>query len=342
MSVKETGGRRQEAGGRTLDIGRGSLFIVWIALTTILGATARGEGPMSLDELLPRQIAGWRAAPEDRIYTRETLYDYIDGAAEIYLAYDFDRLLFREYRRESAPRIAAEIYRMSSPADAYGMFSHDTDGEEANVGQGAIYAAGLLRFWKDRIFVRLLAERETDRTKAVVMALGREIANAIPREGQKPLLVDCLPSEGLLGESVRYFHKQVSLNAHYYLAESNLLNLSEETEGVLARYRRNGRKVRLLLVGYRRPKDAKGAYEQFGRVYFPDRPPAQTPVRVEGAENREFVGARWTDRFVVLVFEAGDRRTCEHLIYDVEKKIKETFRWKENTGQEKDPPDATF
>ena len=281
---------------------------------------------MSLDELLPTQMAGWRASQEDRTYTRDTLYEYMDGAAEIYLAYDFDRLLVREYLRESGPRIAAEIYRTSSSADAHGIFSHDTDGEETTVGQEAIYAAGLLRFWKNRIFVRLLAERDTDEARAAVMALGREVARAIPGEGEKSVLVACLPSEGLLGESVRYFHKQVSLNAHYYLADSNLLNLSEKTEGVLARYRRNERKVRLLLVGYRGSEEAKTAYDQFGRVYFPDRPCAQSPARVEEVENREFVGVRWEDRFLVLVFEAGDRRACHQLIDDVGEKIKEIFR----------------
>ena len=34
---------------------------------------------------LPREIDGWRAGAHDATYNRETLFDYIDGAAEPYL-----------------------------------------------------------------------------------------------------------------------------------------------------------------------------------------------------------------------------------------------------------------
>jgi len=259
----------------------------------------------------------------------------MDGAGEIYLAYDFQRMLVREYTKESAPSIGAEIYRMSSPADAYGIFSHDTDGDEVALGQGAIYAMGLLRFWKDSIFVRLLAERETDETKATVMALGGKIANAIPRGGKKPLLVACLPPEGLLKKDIRYFHKQVSLNCHYYLADSDLLNLSENTEAALARYRRGDHKVRLLLVRYRKSEEAKAAHKQFVQIYFSDKPAAKSPMRVEEVEKGEFVSARWIDRFVILVFETGDKKTCERLTKAVAKRLKEVFPWKKKAKRAK-------
>ena len=326
-------------GSAVISIGKRGLFAPGIAMFVMLfGAMARGESPggeaMRLGELLPRQMDGWLVTGEDAIYTRDTIFDYMDGAGEIYLAYDFQRMLVREYTKESAPSIAAEIYRMSSPRDAYGIFSHDTDGDQVVLGQGAIYAMGLLRFWKDSIFVRLLAERETDETKAAVMKLGREIANAIPNEGKRPLLVACLPPEGLLKKSIRYFHKQVSLNCHYYLADSNLLNLSENTEAVLARYRRGDRKVRLLLVRYRKPEEAKAAHEQFVQIYFSDKPAAKSPMRVEEVERGEFVGARWTDRFIILVFEAGDEKTCERLTRAVAKRLRKVFPWKKKAKKE--------
>lgn len=313
-----------------MSVRRSGLLVFGIVmLIMVFGAMApkevRGGEAMSLGELLPRQIEGWQSSSEDAIYTRDTLFDYMNGAGEIYLAYDFHRLLVREYVRESAPSIAAEIYQMSSPTDAYGIFSHDTDGDEVALGQGAIYAMGLLRLWKGRIFIRLLAERETDEAKAMLMALGGKIANAIPQEGKKPLMVACLPLEGLLKESIHYFHKQVSLNCHYYLADSNLLNLSEKTEVVLARYQWDDRKIRLLLVRYREPKEAKASYEQFGRIYFPEKPSAASRMRVEEVERGEFVSARWADRFIILVFEASDRKTCGRLTEAVVKKVKEVF-----------------
>lgn len=278
---------------------------------------------MRPDELLPQSVSGWKAAGEDKVFTRDTIFEYMDGAGEIYLAYDFERLAVREYTKPSAPRIVVEVYQMASSEDAYGVFSHDTDGRRVTVGQDAIYAAGLLRFWKDRLFFRLLAEEETPEAKAAVLALGKRIAGAIPRAGKKPRLLACLPTRGLEEQSVRYFHTQVSLNVHYYLADSNLLNLRAKTNLVLARYQRGERKVRLLLCRYPEPKLARTAFEQFSKVYL--KSPAKKDFETAEAEKGEFVSARWMQGFVILVFEGADRETCEALTQSVLARIKEVF-----------------
>jgi hypothetical protein len=301
-----------------------AVAVALVVLGACAGGAARGEEKM--DQLLPKRIAGWSAAGADRHFTRDNIFEYMDGAGEIYLAYDFQRLLVREYEKRAAPRIIAEVYQMSSSEDAYGIFSHDTDGQPVTLGQGAIYAAGLLRFWKDRIFVRVLAEKETGATQAAVMALGKSLDAAIPRAGKKPRLLTGLPLPGLLKESVRYFHTRVSLNAHYFLADSNLLNLSPKTEVVLARYLRNGRKVRLLLCHYADAAAAKAAFEQFNKIYFRDRPAPKSPGRIEKVERGEFVSARWNEAFLILVFEARDPKTCEALTDAVLGRVKEVLR----------------
>ena len=77
----------------------------------VLGAWAAGRarGEEKMEQLLPAKTAGWSAAGADRYYTRDNIFEYMDGAGEIYLAYDFQRLLVREYEKRAAPR------RVSSP-----------------------------------------------------------------------------------------------------------------------------------------------------------------------------------------------------------------------------------
>ena len=69
-------------------------------------------------ESLPVQIDGWSTAERDQLYTRDNIFDYMNGAGEMYLAYDFKKLFFREYTRPSAPPIIVEIYEMKSSGDA--------------------------------------------------------------------------------------------------------------------------------------------------------------------------------------------------------------------------------
>jgi len=261
---------------------------------------------------LPQEVRGWKADGQDKVFTRQNIFDYMDGGGEIYLAYDFQRLLAREYARPGAPRIVAEVYQMASSMDAYGVFTHDTDGQPVSVGQAAVYSAGLLRFWKNRFFVRLQAEDETPEVKTALMALGNQLSSGIPQDGRKPSLLAALPPQGLIESSVHYFHTSVSLNIHYFLADSNLLNLNSRTEAILARYQQGSEKPYLLLVRYPNPGDAKAAFEQFSKVYLRETP-AGDAVSAK-MEKGQFAGSRREDRALLLVFEAGSRESAEKLI----------------------------
>jgi hypothetical protein len=261
---------------------------------------------------LPQEVQGWKADGQDKVFTRQNIFDYMDGGGEIYLAYDFQRLLAREYARPGAPRIVAEVYQMASSRDAYGIFTHDTDGQPVSVGQAALYSAGLLRFWKNRFFVRLQAEDETPEVKTALMALANQVASGIPQDGRKPPLLTALPPQGLIEPSVHYFHTSVSLNIHYFLADSNLLNLNSRTEAILARYQQGTEKPYLLIVRYPRPGDAKAAFEQFSKVYLRESPAGDA---VFGKlEKGQLAAGRREDRSLLLVFEAGSRESAEKLI----------------------------
>ena len=284
------------------------------------------KNSIQLCALLPEQISGWSAKSAGEIFTRETIFDYMDGAGEIYLAYDFERLFVCEYGKASAPAIVVEIYQMASSADAYGIFTHDSDGEPVALREEALYGGGYLRFWKGTTFVRILAEKETTETKAAVMAIGGMIADAISEKSQKPVLVTCLPEEGLLKSEVKYFHQLVSLNVLYYVADSNIFNLNTQTDVILARYQGTAFQSRLLLIAYPGVDEAQTAYRQFVQGYFPDKPTTLADIQVEQVEKGEFVSARQTGRFLILVFEARNQTTCEQLTKATEEKLKGAFK----------------
>jgi hypothetical protein len=261
---------------------------------------------------LPQEVLGWKTDGPDKVFTRQNIFDYMDGGGEIYLAYDFQQLLAREYAKADAPRIVAEVYQMASSRDAYGIFTHDTDGQPVSLGQLALYSAGLLRFWKDRFFVRLQAEDETPEVKTALMTLGNRIALGIPQDGRKPSLLMALPPQGLIESSVHYFHTPISLNVHYFIDDSNLLNLNAKTEAILARYQQSSEKPYLLIVRYPRPGYAKAAFEQFSMAYLREAPPGDAVFHK--LEKGQFAGGRREQRTLLLVFEAGSRESAEKLL----------------------------
>jgi hypothetical protein len=213
--------------------------------------------PPPIDELdlvataLPSEMAGWQATADDEIYDTETIFQYIDGHAEVYLAYGMSRCLARRYSGPSGePDIVLDLFELASAADAYGVFTHDRDGDDVDVGQGALLRTGWLSFWKGRWFGSVYSEGESEPAYAAVIAIARAAADAIAEEGEVPALVSELPVDGLDVRSVRFFHTQEILNSVVYLGFENVLQFGPETDAVLGRYQRKDGKAWLLLVNY--------------------------------------------------------------------------------------------
>lgn len=225
--------------------------------------TAMPDSVSAFDKILPGTIDGWKKAGPPDLYTPETLSKYIDGGAELYISYGFRGALALKYVDAAENEIAVDIFDMGASADAFGVFAHTRETIAAEVGQGSEYAAGLLTFWKDRYYVSILTYPETPAKKDVVFRLGRAIAGAIKEEGPLPPILAVLPAEGLIPESVHYFHHYVWLNSFQFVSDENVLDIDAATPAVLAKYKRGNAAWSLLLVRYPDTSRAEAAARRF-------------------------------------------------------------------------------
>ncbi len=261
---------------------------------------------------LDREAGAWSATAQDGTYDGETIYDYIDGAGEVYRAYNMRGCLSRSYTAVGEPAIVLDIFDMGSSEDAFGVFTHDRDGKPVEVGRDALYRQGWLSFWKSRFFVSLYMERETPAAKETAFHLARVVASLIGEEGREPAILLRLPPKGLQDRSVRYLHHPMLLNYHYYLADENILNLGEGTDALLAMYNRDGKGARFLLVQYPNPKKANEAHGRFLAHYLPDAE-GKAPVLLE---NGKWAAASMKGRFLAVVLEADTRSLAGDLLED--------------------------
>jgi hypothetical protein len=236
-----------------------------VAFGFLMGCGA--ESP-PVDELagiraaLPAEVAGWRVG-EGEVYDTESIYSYIDGHAEVFLAYGMKRCFAVRYAApEGEPDIVLDLYEQASPADAFGVFSVDRDGDVADVGQAAVLRPGWLSFWKGHWYGSVYAEGESDAARDALLALGRAAADAIHDAGEQPPLVGELPIDGLEETSVRFLHAQEILNGVVYLGFDNVFGLDPETDAVIGRYERAAGSGWLLLVDYSNESDASRAAER--------------------------------------------------------------------------------
>jgi hypothetical protein len=121
------------------------------------------------------------------------VFDYIDGAGELYLAYGFEQLAVRRFEKADQPPLTIECYRMASAEGAFGVFSFERQGESVGIGQGSELGGGLLRFWKGRYFVSIFADGEGAEAESAILQLARLTAAAIREEGQPPRVIGLIP-----------------------------------------------------------------------------------------------------------------------------------------------------
>jgi hypothetical protein len=259
---------------------------------------------------LPKQLRGWTAEPKDRLYDEKTIYSYIDGGAELYKAYNMRQCLSRRYTTANGPSIILDIFDMGTSNDAFGVFTHDTDGNVMDIGQDARFRSGWLSFWKHRYFVSIYMEEETVAAEKAVKALGREVAARIEKKGFRPRILQKLPSEGLVSGSIRYLHHPIVLNSHFYVSDENILNLSANTEAILANYQVVSEAARLLLISYSNLKVAKKSLKGFSKHYLPN----ADKTGFAEIENGKFAAAFLKDKLLTIILESDSRRLAERLL----------------------------
>jgi hypothetical protein len=106
---------------------------IWAAVMLL----AAGSDP--LFNLLPPDGTpqGWLRKAQDRLFAGAALYQHIDGGAELYNRFGFNRLAVQDYAKD-ALEIRVEIYKMNNPAGAGAVFAELTVGMATQTTYGTV------------------------------------------------------------------------------------------------------------------------------------------------------------------------------------------------------------
>jgi len=250
----------------------------------------------------PPSVSGWRASGVPRTFDRKSVYDELDGGAEVYLEYGLASLKVQRYSMPGEPDITLDLFEMDAPAGAYGAFTFEREDEEAGVGQGSEYGGGLLRFWQGRYFGFVQAERETPAAREAVLALGKALAAAVGPPGKGPDLSRALPNGDQRPRSLRYVRSPLLLQIVEPQTQGNPLGLQARCEVVTARYGPKGSPERVLVARLADPPAAQKALAAFMAARFP---PGATPAEAVKSD-KGFSAATALGSFVIVVIDAPE------------------------------------
>jgi hypothetical protein len=182
----------------------------WILLGwgILVPAAVEGSqaGASTLNSLLPR-VAGWTRAEEIQQYRAETLYEYIDGAAEAYIGYDFKELVVGQFRADgSKAQVTAEIYDMGTPLNAFGIYSVERFPESLflDIGVQGYIEEGSLNFLAGRYYVKMLCYEGGGKTDSILKSFAADITGKLKEIGSLPALLRIFPKDGRIVNSEKF------------------------------------------------------------------------------------------------------------------------------------------
>ena len=172
---------------------------------------AAEERPFNMQAI--DRIPGWTRTGELETYTKEGLYGYMDGGAEIVLPYGFRELSVVRFVPETgeARELVLEVYRMATAEDAFGLYSTKLEGGETavpGVRCDSWITAGQASLVKGDYLVNVMA---SDAADGEIAAFTAAMESTIPGEGTvRPKGMDFLPREGMILSSGRYIKGPVA------------------------------------------------------------------------------------------------------------------------------------
>jgi hypothetical protein len=212
-------------------------------------------------ELLFPDIPGWKLSGDVQTFGPKTLYEYINGAADLYLASDFEALEVADYRNEKKASVVVEAYRHRTARDAFGIYSQERprEGNFLGIGAQGYIDRNILNFVLGNYYVKLNSFDTGAEDREVLQAIAMKVAASLGEKGGLPSLLSAFPSAG----------KRV--NTEKYLTR-NFLGYPFFNSTYTADYEINGRGFQLFFIEAADRNEAKGIVQKYLRqVKEPER-----------------------------------------------------------------------
>jgi hypothetical protein len=166
---------------------------------------------------LPLQI---KPQETPAFYKPDSLYQYIDGGADVYLLYDFRVLLHQDFKNGDA-EFTADIYDMGRPEDAFGIYAAErsTRYKFVPIGIEGYRSKGIFNFVQDRYYVKLAGMNGNVDT--LLDSFARIVSQRIGGTRTAPALLGKLPAERRVPHSEQYVRKDPL--GHSFLAPAYLV-----------------------------------------------------------------------------------------------------------------------
>ncbi len=180
--------------------------MMFAVLSLALTCTA-GKTP-DVKSLFP-DIEGFTRSNDIVSYRPDNLFEYINGAAELYLMYDFNGLNLQQYKDKDENTITIEIYDQKTVNNSFGIYSQERpyECEYLDIGAQATYMEGFLNFYQGRYYVKISGYNLGAKDREYLTSAGKKVSGLLGEKALPPAAFKLFPEKSKVANREEYIPK---------------------------------------------------------------------------------------------------------------------------------------
>ncbi len=254
------------------------------------------------------ETENWTKTNNPRVYHPENLWDYINGAADSYLAYNFEELTVIEYKKGD-DEIVAQLYQHENPNHAFGIYSTErpADANFIDIGIQGYQEGSILNFLDDKYYIKIYSHNEDKAIQEKVLEIARGMDKKISGESNLPEELVYLPKEGQIPYTTRYIF-------------TDFMGLSFFKSVFKADYSRQDDDFVVFILKHDSPRKCKKQLKAYLKFTHHKGRAKQKAYVIEDPYNG-MVYLQWKDNFLWGVLNIDDKKTAQNYLQKTEKKL---------------------
>ncbi len=289
-------------------------------LTAILLCSVMNNAESLNIDKLPEQMGSWIREPKVSEFLPDTLFDYIDGDADRYLPYNFEKLTVLFYKNSDPENdIEIQIYQMATQLDAFGIYSvhRDRNKDIFPFGEDGFVGENQAMFYQARYFIKLMVKK-TENARSNLELFGKEVSKMLPET--KDIIPEriCLEHETKIHRSECYLAKDV-------LAQSFL------PRGMTALYKIKDKTATGFVVMFKDEVETNkgwGGYKKYLDEIGAEYQSQSNEIMVFSPESETAVVSLVKNRMVGVWMPGGDIPELQKIQHTIQKCLVENMRTK--------------
>ena len=155
-------------------------------------------------------LKGFKKTYNYPVFLPANLWDFIDGAADTYIAYGFIDLHVAEYKK-GKDVIKLEIYKHSDNVMAFGIYSNERSPSFnfLNLGSQGYIADGAINFFKGNYYVKIRTYSKKENTLKSEESLAQRVSEMLAGTSEMPSSLLLFPEDGKKKNEEMYINESV-------------------------------------------------------------------------------------------------------------------------------------